>query len=204
MRILQILRNIPRRAAVLSVALVPIAGAALGHGSDHDERLPVIGPAPDFALISQDERPVTLTDYRGRVVVVTFIYTSCPDVCPLLTATLAQVQDDLGNLFGTQIAFVSITVDPERDTTAVLKTYALDFGANLEGWVFLTGEAGALKDVTARYGIAVRKLADGEIQHTLLTSLIDRSGQLRVQYLGARFDPEEFRRDLLGLVEEPR
>jgi protein SCO1 len=92
----------------------PIAGWA--HGTGSDERLPVLGPAPDFTLTSQDGAQLSLSDFRGKVVVVTFIYTSCKDTCPFLTAKMAQVQDKLGKDFGSRIAFLSITVDPERDT----------------------------------------------------------------------------------------
>ena len=60
----------------------------------------MIGPAPPFALTSQDGKPVTLAELRGKVVAVTFIYTGCPDICPLLTEKMAQVQDELGANFG--------------------------------------------------------------------------------------------------------
>ena len=86
-----------------------------------EQRLPTIGAAPDFALTSQDGAEVTLGDLRGKVVAVTFIYTWCPDVCPMLTDKMARVQDELGPDFGSKVAFVSITVDPERDTPEALK-----------------------------------------------------------------------------------
>ena len=105
--------------------------------------------------------------------------------------------------FGSKIAFVSITTDPERDTPEVLKGYAEAFEANLAGWSFLTGEPAAVLDVAHRYGVAVAKAADGQVDHTMLTTLIDRQGTMRVQYLGYRFDEEEFRRDLESLVNEP-
>ena len=103
-------------------------------------RLPVIGPAPDFDLTSQDGKRVTLADLRGKVVAVTFIFTMCPDICPMLTSNMAQVQEALGDDFGKSVAFVSITVDPENDTPGVLKEYAEAFGADLGGWAFLTGD----------------------------------------------------------------
>jgi protein SCO1/2 len=163
----------------------------------------MIGPAPEFALTSQDGVRMTLADLRDKVVAVTFIYTSCPDTCPVLTAKMAQVQDDLGPNFGSKIAFVSITVDPERDTPEVLREYAHTFGANLAGWSFLTGTPKSIREVAQRYGIYATKSVGNDVDHTFLTSLIDRRGALRVQYLGVRFDPEEFRRDLLYLMEEP-
>jgi protein SCO1/2 len=165
--------------------------------------LPEIAPAPEFTLTSQDNAQVALADLRGKVVAVTFIYTFCVDTCPVLTPMMSFIQEQLGANFGAKIAFVSITVDPERDTPKVLKEYAQAFGANLAGWSFLTGPSDAIQDVTHRYGVFASKSRDGNVDHTFLTSIVDRRGILRVQYLGARFDPDEFRRDLLGLLQEP-
>src|SRR3954470_442354 len=167
-----------------------------------EERLPVIGPAPQFVLTSQDHRRVALADYLGKGVAVTFIYSSCTDTCPVLTALMVRVQEMLGPDFGSRIRFVSITVDPDRDTPKALKEYAEAFGANLAGWDFLTGDPDEIRDVERRYGVVAVKAADGDIDHTFLTSLIDADGNLRVQYLGVTFDPEEFRSDLLSLVGE--
>jgi protein SCO1/2 len=193
--------------AVLVLTLALLTGPALvqAHEAAHqeEERLPTIGAAPDFALTSQDGGEVTLGSLRGKVVAVTFIYTWCPDVCPMLTDKMARVQDELGADFGTKVAFVSITVDPERDTPEVLKGYAEAFHADLAGWSFLTGTEVAVREVALRYGLAVAEAADGGVDHTLLTTLVDRRGIMRVQYLGYRFDEEEFRHDLLSLVNEP-
>ena len=121
---------------VLALSLLASAAPARAHDAPHhhseQRRLPKIAPAPGFALISQDGAPVALTDLRGKVVAVTFIYTSCTDTCPMLTALMAYVQDQLGQDFGKRIAFVSITVDPDRDTPEVLKQYADTFGADLK------------------------------------------------------------------------
>jgi protein SCO1/2 len=196
-----------RAAFVFALAMLASATPAPAHDVLHQQhakqqRLPKIAPAPGFALTSQNGMPVALTDFRGKVVAVTFIYTSCMDTCPVLTALMAYVQDKLGPDFGKRIAFVSITVDPERDTPEVLKQYAETFGADLNGWAFLTGDLAAIEEVVLRYGAFAAKNADGQVDHTFLTSIVDRSGTLRVQYLGVRFDPDEFRRDLLGLVKE--
>ena len=113
-----------------------------------------------------------------------------------------QIQDELGPVFGTKVAFVSISLDPEHDTPAVLKDYAEFWGAKPQGWSFLTGSPEAVPDVTRRYGVFFAKKEDGAVEHTQLTTLVDAEGQMRVQYLGAQFDPEEFRRDLMSLVDK--
>ncbi|RWC50575.1 MAG: SCO family protein [Mesorhizobium sp.] len=187
-----------------ALVLALMAGPAHAHDAPHDERLPTIGQAPDFTLLSQDNVRVSLHDFRGKVVAVSFIYTYCTDVCPMLTAHMASVQEKLGSAFGPQIAFVSITVDPERDTPDVLKEYAQNFGADLKGWSFLTGDPAVVHEVGRKYGVIAKKAANGEVDHTLLTSLVDPNGILRVQYLGVRFDLEEFRDDLVSLLDESK
>jgi protein SCO1 len=176
------------------------------HEAAHDVSpaapLPKIAPAPDFKLTSQDGKPIALADLRGNVVAVTFIFTLCSATCPMLTPMMSLVQDRLGTDFGTNIAFVSITVDPERDTPDMLKLYAQMHGADVPGWSFLTGEPAVVQDVIRRYGVFASKTPDDDIEHSFLTSIIDRRGILRVQYLGVRFDPDEFRRDLLSLLRE--
>jgi protein SCO1/2 len=192
--------------AALALMFVVLASLMLAqpHRAEpaaQEQELPKIAPAPEFALISQDGASVKLADYRGKVVAVTFIFTLCTYTCPVLTPMMSFVQDQLGADFGEKVHFVSITVDPERDTPEVLKEYAQAFGANLSGWAFLTGTPDAIRDVTRRYGIFAAKTANGSIDHTFLTSIIDQRGILRVQYLGVRFDPEEFRRDLVSLLK---
>jgi protein SCO1 len=93
-------------------------------------------------------------------------------------------------------------VDPERDTPAVLKRYAEAHRANAAGWAFLTGSPAEIQDVARRYGIYYKKTARGDVDHTFLTSLVDQSGILRVQYVGVRFNPDEMLRDLQSLVRE--
>jgi len=197
-----IIRGVP---VLILIALMSLMAAGLRDvhdpGSSH-QQLPKIAPAPDFMLTSQDGAQVTLTDFRGKVVAVTFIYTSCTSTCPVLTPMMSFVQDQLGRDFGRNIVFVSITVDPERDTPPVLKEYATSFGANLSGWSFLTGTPVAIRDVTRRYGVVASKNISGDVDHTFLTSIVDQHGILRLQYAGVRFDPEEFKRDLVGLLIE--
>jgi protein SCO1/2 len=190
-------------ALAMLASLTPTAAHDAPHHPVKQQRLPTIAPAPAFALISQDGTRLSLADLRGKVVAVTFIYTSCTDTCPVLTALMAHVQDKLGQDFGERVAFVSITVDPERDTPEVLKQYADTFGADLKGWYFLTGDPAAIRNITSRYGVFAAKNTKGEVDHTFLTSIVDRNGTLRVQYLGVRFDPDEFQRDLLSLIKEP-
>jgi protein SCO1/2 len=174
----------------------------LGHKGEEDARLSTIGPAPAFTLTAQDGSRLSLNGLSGKVVVVTFIYASCTDACPLLTAKMTGLQDVLGRDFGPNVFFVSITVDPERDTPEILTRYAQAHGADLSGWAFLTGTPDEIWAVARQYGIYHKKQAAGDVDHTFLTSLVDQRGILRVQYMGVRFDPDELLRDLQSLLRQ--
>jgi protein SCO1/2 len=115
---------------------------------------------------------------------------------------MAMIQRKLGADFGARVRFASITVEPELDTPAVLKAYADRYSADLAGWSFLTGSSTEIKDVVSRYGAFAKRVKPGDVDHLFLTSLIDRKGMLRVQYLGYRFDPDEMHRDLRALLDE--
>jgi len=188
--------------SALALLMLAAPGELFAHEAGSGAQLAKIGPAPDFSLTTQTGKGLSLTDLRGRVVVVTFIYASCTDTCPLLTAKLASLQRRLGPDFGPKVFFASVTVDPEHDTPTVLARYAAAYGAKPAGWAFLTGTPARIRDVERRYGVFAQKNADGDVDHTFLTSLIDGSGILRVQYLGVRFDPDEMLADIKSLVRE--
>jgi protein SCO1/2 len=187
---------------LLAVGVLGWPTGAIGDATKSPASLSRIGPAPEFTLTTQEGTPLSLRDLRRTVVALTFIYASCADTCPLLTAKMAGLQAELGLEFGTRVFFVSVTVDPDRDTPQALKRYAGLHGANLAGWAFLTGTPAQIRAVTTRYGVYVRKNAKGDVDHTFLTSLIDPDGIIRVQYLGVRFDPRELLGDLRSLLRE--
>ena len=191
-----------RSIAILAALLATVRLTGVVAAADKGETLPRIGPAPDFALTNQNGQRASLSALRGKVVAITFIYTTCADTCPLLTAKMASLQGRLGPDLGPRVQFLSITVDPERDTPEVLKRYAEGHGAQGAGWAFLTGTPSEIRAVAKHYGVYYRKTSRGDVDHTFLTSLVDRDGILRVQYLGVRFDPNELLRDLQTLIRE--
>jgi len=193
--------NLRRRSILLALLGTCITPAA-AHGTKDNERLPVVGRAANFALTTQSGERLSLTDLRGKVLAVTFIYATCKDTCPILTAKMATLQRRLGADFGPRVRFVSVTVEPEVDTPAVLEAYAQRFAADPAGWSFLTGTGAEVSDVVRRYGAFAKRVKPGEVDHLFLTSLVDRRGMLRVQYLGYRFDPDEMLRDLRSLLRE--
>ena len=109
------------------------------------ETLGLYGTVPPFTLTERSGRPLTRDDLRGRVWIASFIYTQCTESCPLQTATMARLQKDFAG--EPDLRLVSITVDPERDTPAVLTRYAERYGADPARWLFLTGPKRAIYDL---------------------------------------------------------
>jgi len=107
----------------------------------------------DVKLLDQDGREVRFyTDaLRGKIVLISFIYTNCTDICPTLMHNLTDVQDSLGDRFGKDVFFLSITVDPEDDTPEELKRYGERYNAK-PGWTFLTGPKKDVDAVVKRFG----------------------------------------------------
>jgi cytochrome oxidase Cu insertion factor (SCO1/SenC/PrrC family) len=143
----------PRKSLPLIAAAALLIGAAavLATASFASGRL---GQNANIPLITQDGRTVHFYDdlFKGKIVAVSFIYTSCLFACPLETARLVQVQRMLGDRVGKNIFFYSISIDPDHDTPAVLKDYAAAFGVG-PGWTFLTGNRADIDLLAVRLGL---------------------------------------------------
>lgn len=184
--------------ALTGIVAVTFAVAALLslRGEGGDRALPVISTLPDFALISSLERPVTRADLAGQVWVADFIFTSCAGVCPILSARMAEIQRELAER-QLDARLVSFSVDPARDTPAVLREYAARWGADPDVWWFVTGERDALYELIGRgflLSVAERDpgepAADGHdlITHSDRLVLVDRKGRIRAYYHGTDRD----------------
>ena len=177
-------------------------------GEEHPlEGLKVFGSVPRFSLIERDGRPITLLDFKDKVWIVNFIYTNCPDTCPIQSAQMRQIQDDFRNEKDLQL--VSVTVDPERDTPEVLSEYANRFSADPTHWFFLTGDKQAIyKFAESGFRLGAVELphekrpeSGATHTHSLRFVLVDRESQIRGYYVST--DPEamkRLRRDLKILL----
>jgi protein SCO1/2 len=168
--------------------------------------LPLIKPAPDFTLLDTSGRPTQLSELRGHVVLISFIYTACSSACPLLTQRMALLQARLARsgLRERQAHFLSITVDPDRDSAEVLGRYAAGFGAASDGWRFLREEPERLQRVLTAYDEWTRPQPNGEIDHPARLYLVDRKGNIREIYSLSFFDEHQAFRDIQALLKEAR
>jgi protein SCO1/2 len=180
----------------------PATQAGVARPVASDDALARAGDAaPDFALTDQDERPVSLAALRGKVVLLDFVYTSCPGPCPILTGIHQKVRDELPAPQRARVQLVSITLDPERDTPAVLRGYASARRIDTQGWSFATGATDDVAAVARAYGVGSIRQPSGEIEHTVATFLIDRDGRIARRYLGTAHDPAAIRADIAELFD---
>jgi len=135
------------------------------------------GYFPNVTLLTQDNQPVRFYDdmLKGKVVVISFMFTTCNSLCPMTTAHLASVQEQLGDRLGRDVFIISISVDPTNDTPAALKKFAESYKAK-PGWFFLTGEKENIRMVRTKLGIN----GEDKMQHTGMVILgNEATGQWR-------------------------
>ena len=163
-------------------------------------RQAIEGPAPELVLVDQSGQPRALRDLRGKAVLLTFIYSTCADVCPLITAAMAVLQQRLAAGERPDVFFLSVTVEPEVDTPAVLQAYAHHRGADLTSWAFMTGSPPDVEAVWQAFGLTVKRRAEGGVDHPAWTFLIDQEGLVRYRYLGGILEVETVLDDIYQLV----
>jgi len=179
-------------------------------GSDPENAVPA------FSLTNYDGSLVNLSDYENQVVIVSFVYTRCPDVCPVVSSNLRWVADNLSEDYGTNFSILTITVDPWYDTQSVLTDYA--DSRNLS-WPHLTGEVEVLEPIWTAFhvglttyednrtdeekenGTAARHHPDYLVEHSTATIIIDRNHEQAVFWGDLDWVPELFVADVRALIE---
>ncbi|MEK6221797.1 MAG: SCO family protein [Chloroflexota bacterium] len=144
-----------------------------------EEAVPPI-PMPVFDLINYDGKRIANKDLKGRLVLMTFAYTSCPDTCPIIFGRFLELQKELGDAIGSQVELVFLTVDPEVDTQERLAAHVNAMNGK---WYYLTEDLAVMQKAWEDLGVYVEK-EDPIVNHSNLTYLIDDQGLIRVQYIG--------------------
>jgi protein SCO1/2 len=200
-----------RRFAGLALTLA-VSIAASAHEKDEratkslaisaNPHLNVIAPAPQFALRDPGGNLVRLSDLRGKVVLVAFIYTSCTSVCPILGQQMATVQKRVmqDKLLRERVMLLSVTVDPSRDSATAMANYASALGADPVAWKFLRESPEAMTPVLGAYHEWTRVVPGSDLDHPARVYLIDADGQIREIYSLAFFDPRQALIDIRSLT----
>jgi protein SCO1/2 len=187
--------------ALTTVGSMPLPGAIPGPS------VPVLEPGqtvPEATLVDQDGRSRPLSAFRGRTLVLTFIYTRCPlpDYCPLMDRHFATLQRAIAAhaaLRG-RVQLLSVSFDPEHDTPPVLKAHARALRADPAVWTFATATPKTMDEVAGEFGVFVSRTAgaDGPITHSLRTAIVDPDGRLVKIYDGNAWTPDQVLADLTG------
>lgn len=153
-----------------------IEGAVINAKSD----LMTIGKAPQFSLTNQDNQTISNSNYKGKVFVVEFFFSTCPSICPIMNRNMKEVQETFAS--NSNFGIVSITINPENDTPEVLKKHAQLIGAVHNNWNFLTGDKTVIFDI-ANKGFNLyageNKNVQGGFEHSGLFALVDKNGDIR-------------------------
>ncbi|MEA2315966.1 MAG: hypothetical protein QOD44_155 [Solirubrobacteraceae bacterium] len=193
------------RLAMFVTAVLALGGAALvvllgGRGGTAESAAfagsirPAI-PPKDFRLRDQDGRAVSLKDYRGRVVVLTFMFTTCRDTCPLTATQIRGAMDDLG----ADVPALAVSVDPVNDTPERARQFLFKRGLGGDRMRFLLGSRGELQPVWKAYGIQPQ---GKHFDHSAYVLLIDRRGRQRIGFPVQQLTPEALAHDIRRLQAE--
>ena len=192
-------------AVWICVFSAPSTGAA-AHEAQHGktaQRSELRMPIRNFSLTDQSGRQFRLDSIKGKIILIDFAYTTCPDVCPLMTAALRTVQTNLSATEHKRVYLLTVTTDPEVDVPQVLAAYARRYHTDLSNWAFLTGDESSLRQVWNNFRVKVNRKARGLVDHTALTAVIDQSGTMRFAYHGAAPDPKIIVQDIRSLLRRP-
>ncbi|TIO10792.1 MAG: redoxin domain-containing protein [Mesorhizobium sp.] len=203
MLVSSILSTCLRTLIALTALIVGFANGVQAHSLDEvnamlkgDERYfqPIDKSAPAFTLRTADGRIMRLADLSGKIVVLHFVYTSCPDVCPLHAEKIAEIQAMVnGTPMKDQVSFITITTDPTEDTPEVLRNYGPAHGLDPVNWLFLTTTQDQPEDTTRKlaeaFGHKFALTDDGYQMHGTVTHVIDKQGRWRGNFHGLNFTP---------------
>ena len=155
--------------------------------------VPLLQPGdtvPAIPLVTQSARPFSFANLHGNSLIVSFIYTRCPDprMCPLTSSKFGQLQRELR---GKPVQLVEITLDPAYDTPRVLRNYGRAFGADPARWTLATGAEGSIDELAARFGVATRWTTPATLVHTESVIVLDPAGRVAQTVDGNTWTPEE-------------
>jgi len=151
------------------------------------EKLPVLRDVPDFTLTNLAGEEESFADSTGKVRLVYFFFANCPEECPATTIIAKEAQDILKERgdFGSKVEFKWISIDPHRDTPALMKQYAEGYGADPAGWSFLRGEAQQIVDVANNgFDLGVLNSSPENLVHMDIISVVDQEGRIRSRIRG--------------------
>jgi protein SCO1/2 len=174
------------RVQTIARASVPIPATVASEGATPG------APIPDCLLLDQNNQRFRLSDFKGSVLAITFIFTRCPlpDFCPRMSEQFSAVQRDFQAGGGAKWHLLSISIDPAYDTPERLAAYAARYHAEATRWTFATGESSDINNFTSVFGLQTKR-EGAELNHTLRTVVVDAAGRVRKVFVGNEWKPSE-------------
>lgn len=151
---------------------------------------------PGKTLVSADGSAFSIAEYRGKSVVLNFIFTRCPSICPTQTSALERVRDALPVSIRERVQFVSVTIDPEHDTPEVLSEFARRLGVNVPNWTFVTGTKTDIEALHQLYSATDLPGGASPLDHRTEIRLLDASGRVAQTYAGSPLDEARLAREI--------
>jgi len=151
---------------------------------------PTESSLPDVQVVDAHGSPISLGSLKGKVVLLEFIHLGCQNVCGTLINKFSQIANELGPDLGSRVVLLSITNEPEEDTSEKLLNLARSSNADLNGWLFLTGKREAVERVLSAFGLKSEKMPDGSVGHITRVFLLDRDLHKTAEYQGLVMNPQ--------------
>jgi protein SCO1 len=172
------------KVAVCATLLAAVAGCNRPAVVESYEPINKTDCLPSIELTDQHDKPVVLSSFKGKPVLVNFIYTSCPGPCLTETQHMAKVADRISKELGSKVVMLTITVDPEHDGPGQLLAYAKRQDAERPGWYFLTGAPRTIDEVLSKFKLIRQREPDGEVMHIVGVFLLGPDGRVVREYNG--------------------
>ncbi len=160
-------------------------------------------PIPgDLTVINQDGKEIALSTLFDKPLVVSFIYTNCPNICPAVTANLAVAIGKARKLYGDSFRALSISFDVDKDTPELMKKYGANFRQDTDSWIFAVAKKETVTQLTDAFGFVYIPSPDGSFNHTTMVSIVHKGGALIHHIYGVDFSEEQFVKVLKILLDD--
>jgi protein SCO1 len=162
------------------------------------DNLTIGDKVPDFTLTNHNGTKTSLSDFRGRGVILSFLYTQCPDPqkCPMIRKKLSNLAELSDKIDETDLQVLAITIDPKNDTPEVLKSYAQGFEKQHDNWLFLTGSEEDIARIAGAFGVLYWD-EQGAVQHNMRTIFVDPDQIIQIVKSGSDWKPGQFAAEIV-------
>ncbi|WP_313376531.1 SCO family protein [Chishuiella sp.] len=170
-----------KQLVTIVIIILGVIGSVFWLKNKPKDKLYTVMKVPEFSMTDQNNQTITNRDMLGKVYVVEFFFTSCPTICPIMSNNLRNVEDEINN---PNLGFISVTIDPKRDTPERLLDYAKRIGVKSVNWHYLTSDRETIQNLADQFNIYVGKdetTAEG-LNHSGKLALVDKQGNIRSRY----------------------